>query len=376
MLSQGDLHNSYSNENKGEWTSTADFLSLVIKLWNVLNVKSRTKGKHKRDISMDPVRSSSDWKLEFLRECADFLQRWEDSSKPGLTHETFLALRHTCMALADCASYLLDHKGLNYVLLGHLQSDAIELRFGWLRQLSGANYYTSVRQVLESDRKIRALSLLQFSEISLADIDDALQSGDVHSAEDSTADTIADLLTFDTFPSSSDANVILYVSGYMVRSVCRVTKCEHCKESLVTSEPLEPLNVDEQLDYSATTFLDAINRGGLTKPTEFTYLLAVDCWRVFQEIKSKPNLHKVFFTAASHRQLFCKVMDRVSYIQTSLHLPVESNICVNGHDLNNLLERRFFNCIAKNLAKDFTQSTADNSGKKRRKIAKLQSKSQ
>ena len=119
-----------------------------------MNVKSRTKGKHKRDIMKDPVRLSLDWKLDFLRECADFLARWEESKKPGLTRETFLALRHTYIALADCSSYLLDQKGFNFVLLGHLQSDAIERRFGWLRQMSGAHYYISMRQVLDSDRKI------------------------------------------------------------------------------------------------------------------------------------------------------------------------------------------------------------------------------
>jgi hypothetical protein len=35
-----------SNEEKSEWASTAEFISLVIKLWNVMNVKSRVKGKH------------------------------------------------------------------------------------------------------------------------------------------------------------------------------------------------------------------------------------------------------------------------------------------------------------------------------------------
>jgi len=38
------------------------------------------------------------------------------------------------------------------VLLGHLQSDAIESRFGWLRQLAGANYYPSMRPLLEGDK--------------------------------------------------------------------------------------------------------------------------------------------------------------------------------------------------------------------------------
>ncbi len=183
------------HDNKPEWKETANFITLVLKLWNVMNVKHSSKGKQKRDISMDPVRSSMDWKLNFLREFAAFLQRWESSSRHGLTRETFLALRQTCLALADCAAYLLDRCGFNFVLLGQLQSDALESRFGWLRQLSGANYYISMRQVVEGDRKIRALSLLKFSKISLSEIDDAMQadvSGNSATTEtDAAADFIA-----------------------------------------------------------------------------------------------------------------------------------------------------------------------------------------
>jgi len=80
------------HEGHSPWLSTADFITLMLKLWNVLNVKTSSKGKHKRDYTMDPVRLSLDWKLSFLCEFADFCQCWELSSKPGLSKETFLAL--------------------------------------------------------------------------------------------------------------------------------------------------------------------------------------------------------------------------------------------------------------------------------------------
>ena len=99
---------------------------------------------------------------------------------------------------------------MNYVLLGHIRSDAIERRFGWLRQLSGANFYISTRQVLESDRKIRALSLQEFSRFSLSDIDEAIrnQTKTNDSAADSVADAIVDGLQFSQFPPASDANIV------------------------------------------------------------------------------------------------------------------------------------------------------------------------
>jgi len=364
------------NEGKLSWASTADFLTLILKLWNVLNVKTRTKGKHKRDYTMDPVRSSLDWKLEFLREFAAFLLQWEQSGKPGLSKETSLALRHTCLALADCASFLLDRLGFQYVLLGHIQSDAIESRFGWLRQLSGANYYISMRQVIESDKKIRALSLLKFSHFSLAEIDDMTQPDCecVSSSDDQLADCIADGITFSHWPSSSDANIIYYVRGAIARSVARSTKCDNCRQLLITADALEPLELNESLHYSAATFLDSVNRGGLARPADYTFMLSVHCWRVFEDIRTSELLKSQFLGATCQRRLFVKVVDRVTTNQLYGHEFVGDNFCMKGHDLKALLVQRFFNCVAKNLVKELTNAASEHGQQtKRRKIAKLQS---
>ena len=58
-----------------------------------MNLKATTKGYHKRLLAMDPILSTLDWKLQYLREFAQFLQLWESTCKPGLSRETFLALR-------------------------------------------------------------------------------------------------------------------------------------------------------------------------------------------------------------------------------------------------------------------------------------------
>ena len=120
------------------------------------------------------------------------------------------------------------------MLLGNLQSDAIESRFGWLRQLSGANYYISMRQVMESDRKIKALSLVKFSGFVLTEMDEAIQSesSQPQPQDDNVAGTIADALTCEKFSDSSDANTIYYISGATARSVIRyahdATIADHC----------------------------------------------------------------------------------------------------------------------------------------------------
>ena len=91
--------------------------------------------------------------------------------QPGLTEHTSRALHQTCEAITQMSKYLLENCGFNYVLLGKIQSDMIERRFSRIRQLSGANYYISMRQLQESDRKIRSISLLKYSQISIAEID-------------------------------------------------------------------------------------------------------------------------------------------------------------------------------------------------------------
>jgi hypothetical protein len=373
----------YANHsNKPQWMGTADFITTILKLWNVMNVKSAVKGKHKRDYTMDPVRSSLDWKLQFLREFAEFLQRWEASGKTGLTRETFLALRHTCLALADCAAFLLDHRGFNFVLLGQLHSDSIECRFGWFRQLSGANYFVSMRQVLESDRKIRALSLLKYSKLSLSDIEEAVQadcSSTSDSDGDSVADSIANSLKLDFEPTVSDANIIFYVSGAIARSTVGITKCDSCRELLINSSEVTTapcIDLDGQLDQGASDFLDSINRGGLVKPTDFLYNFAVHCWRVFEELWNTPDLKSKFLLCSGQRNVFCKIIDRATYNEKYVHLMFGGNVCTVGHDVLSHVVRRFFNCVAKNFVKQLTH-TANQShhgpSAKKWKIAKLTS---
>ena len=264
------------------------------------------------------------------------------------------------------------------MLLGSLQSDAIESRFGWLRQLAGANYYISMRQVMEGDNKIRALSLLKFSGLTLPEIDDAVQHLQSSEAPESCDDmpdslpfSIAQSLTYSHMPSSTEVNIIYYVSGYIARSVVHTTRCEHCRMALVERDDLQPLEIDESLDVQSSTLLDSINRGGLSKPTEYTLMTVVSCWRVYQEIKLAPDLFSKILSAKSQRLLFTTVMD-VATTDGGDQFAAD-NFCLKNHSLKPLIAQRFFNCVAKNLVREMTQAANVHVPSKKRKIAKLQS---
>jgi hypothetical protein len=53
--------------------------------------------------------------------------------------------------------------------------------------------------------------------------------------------------------------------------------------------------------------------------------------------------------------------------------PIDSNICINGHDRNALVVQHFFSCVTKNLVKDMTNkaNTHGEQPSKKRKIVKL-----
>ncbi|QQP40415.1 Putative LOC101234561, partial [Caligus rogercresseyi] len=91
--------------------------------------------------------------------------------------------RHTTLALADLAEYLLVSENFYYVLLAMFQSDPLEKRFGWYRQLSARNYFVSVRQILEAEKKIRILSLVKFSKMNISEVKNMLTDDSITIAE-------------------------------------------------------------------------------------------------------------------------------------------------------------------------------------------------
>ena len=134
------------------------------------------------------------------------------TQQPGLTEQTSHALHQTCEAITQMLKYLLENYGFNYALLEKIQSDMIERRFSRIRQLSGANYYISIRQPQESDRKTRLISLLKYSQISIAEINIIVKTKCTSNNKlMATVEASKAELLFNILPTENDAAVIFYV---------------------------------------------------------------------------------------------------------------------------------------------------------------------
>ena len=82
--------------------------------------------------------------------------------------------------------------------------------------------------MLQSERKIRAVSLLKFSHITVHDLDSAIdvqRFSDTHTADThKLAIEIGEKLKMEYIPSKSEENIVLYVCGAICKSTLRKTK--------------------------------------------------------------------------------------------------------------------------------------------------------
>ena len=139
-----------------------NFIELVTRVVKIGNVKHPNIGKWKRDEFLDPIHSGlvSDWKIDFLCEFGRFIEHWEKSGS-GITTDTALACKQMAAVLPATAEYLIEQRGFSYVLLGKMTSDPLENRYDQYRQMSGGNYYISMKNNGESERRLKVRSLLQ-----------------------------------------------------------------------------------------------------------------------------------------------------------------------------------------------------------------------
>ena len=281
---------------------------------------------------------------------------------PGFTKETFVAFQQTLSALIGLCQYLLNGCGFNYILLGLCQSDNIESRFGWYRQLSGGNYYISMKQLIDSERKIRTISSLLYSGISLTTLDEILPFDSDDRSIETMAEEIHSQLTLQTYPDVDSRIILCYVVGACARSIINTRKCKFCKESLVIDETLP---VSPFYDDDAKNFIHLISRGGLLYPNDVILKYATFCWVVFNEIKNNSNLMMQFRNASNSRRLFCRILDLV--VSDNYNTFVGQSHCTRGHDIFFEMSKKLCNCFLKN----FVKSLSEQIGCQKRRLSKL-----
>ena len=174
----------YSEHGYAEFLGTAKFLQIIRDWFNTMNVKSayngqKTRNKRKECFGDENRNEVTDYLIKFYT----WLKKWqEDPNLKGFSKPTFNAAIQTPGAVPKLLNYLLDNMRLEFILTVHIQSDFLESRFGWYRQLCGANYCNTVLQFLQAVKTIRIRSLVKMG-FSLSDIKGIFENKDTESAD-------------------------------------------------------------------------------------------------------------------------------------------------------------------------------------------------
>ena len=113
-------------------------------------------------------------------------------------------------------------------------SDPIECRFIWYRQVNIANFFISTKQLLQAEKKIRCLSLLQQQALLSAFQLTTENFSEVCGKNEDVLWLIEYLskVSLDDL-SETDANTVVFVSSCIGRSVSRSRSCFSCKQLLI-----------------------------------------------------------------------------------------------------------------------------------------------
>lgn len=334
---------------------TADFINTILTWWRIVNVKTPRKGERLRDEMQSPIASTTCPQLEFLRKIPEWLDYWASLRHDAghLTKETHMAFGHTSHALHEIALYCLEELGFRYVLLGKFQTDCLEDRFGKYRQLSGAQYHVSIRQIYESENKLRLQKVLD-----MPDLDIIAEPISVISVESLCAQFSIAVTNADVAKKSSMIPAVTYVAGYCAHATLKKLMCMSCKDNLVLD--------NTSLDHDDTLLISGMTRGGLKFPRDVVVNAVLYTEIVLDKLRSEQYASK-FLALPNQKEAL------VSLVSTILHDSGDLDTCDSGHSPEKVMHHILSaaaNTLLNNLCKTKNNTTVS---KGQRKMQTLKS---
>ena len=363
----------YSTRGYSSFADTATFLQIIRDWFNVVNVKSLFSGQKNRDERRDPVTFGNRHQLDFLQDFYHWLERWSDMNGRGLSEQTFHHAKVTTLNLIHVANYLLDEKHLDYVLFGKIQSDPLEGRFQNYRQLCGANYFNSVAQFVQAEKKIRLKSLVKMG-FFMKDIQNIFSrcndatSNITKKSENELMGLIGNFDFSTNFNISvTDEATMFYTTGAIVRGFLKTTNCKSCVTMLSCN--YEPLQIRLANDEAPPReeFLDLCNRGGLIKPSDLVQVACLHSWSLYSYIMEQQELSRKLMASPNPRSVFVNVfLKQIEMSNCTEELITER--CRLGCQFKDKLEQiavATFNLKARNYVSDANDQIRDDKGTKR-----------
>lgn len=353
---------------------TIEFLTIIVNVWDILNVHTPEKGTQLRNNFMNPVNSMSNPSIIYLKNISSWLKSWYSSMKPDfvdsqfyssiirvgkLTRETHTALTHTIDTLINLAEYLLMNTEFNglfkYVLFGKFSTDKLEFLFSLYRKMSGHNYHVSVRQIVESQKKLNCINALKLKKDLACSVSVKVFLKDFSSTDEMylfPVDEIDEILSLASTMvlSTADINVIIYIAGLIADKISSRLNCSTCRKLLVFD------NAEMLVEFSEETeYLQNLDRGGLKYPSDFCTELGIRALKVFRAITSE-KFESMFVKCRSHKNyLFSVITEYTESI--AFNLPADFSCKHSASEIIEIGVGIWINIFLNNYTKELNDTT-------------------
>lgn len=345
---------------------TASFIKIIRDWWDIVNVKGAYEGVRFNNQYRHPIRVNSSLQIEFLRKMSLWLKNWRQSvpSSQSLSPQTFQSLINTTDAFLLLIPYLFEHYKADYILLSKFQNDNLEGRFSCYRQLSGANYYVSYVQILESEKKLRFKDMLLLNslnkQIPLRTLLPCCGTYNKCVNVDKYSVVLREDFEMTNIPENF-LPVLTYISGYAVKKELFLQNCEICT-SWVQSDKEVELTIPNN-------FIVEYDHGRLTVPTENAVVGTALAWFMLKIIL---DMHASTFIGDLHQ---LSVLHKLCSIKLESCELVDCHLndtCKCQRTLRDLLQNiNFRSCkvMINNLTKNVNDTTASKqSGRQLKKL--------
>ena len=257
--------------------------------------------------------------MPFLKQFHAWLTKWKNGADMvGLTRQTFAALEQTTRSYILLADYLIDVKGFDYILTGHILSDYLEGRFSWFRQLHGGNNHISSLQAMQAEKRIRIRSLIDM-DFSLAEIKDIFADctrSNSRLLEENIKSVMSEIddFQFDAVLSESDRNICHFVAGYVAKKL--LANCDGCSAMLTNGRMEKTPQIANESDStleeleSKEEFLRFMSRGGLMKPSVLIDRICCYARSLFMRLTDNDETKKIFLATINPRNVYVEVFIR------------------------------------------------------------------
>jgi len=173
--------------------------------------------------------------------------------------------------------------------------------------MSGANYNASVAEIMESEKKLRILSIMKLvshshshGSITVRDFiaGCCVESG--VSDTDTQVDSSVNVAAFSAVLSDCDAvsisdsqtSALAFIAGYVGFKLKKKLSCVDCRLEIFTEKALEcEIPHDDTFNYMA-----GIDRGRLTWPTDLLLSIVVQCMITFKCLVSSTHANNFNWT--------------------------------------------------------------------------------